>query len=147
MTAFAVAGTEKASRCAAMDDLPCESGDSGVGGATSRNRSVVVVFGSCATDAWGMQELHRSETRLIQALLSRQDQRWKGPWRMTEACGEARRIGEVIRRARVLRRRSQKEVAAALGCHQSKTSRLESGRGTEDIRVLRAVVQELGIPF
>lgn len=65
---------------------------------------------------------------------------------MTEACSEARRIGEVIRRARVLQRRSQKDVAAALGYHQSKVSRLESGRGAEDIRVLRAVAQELGIP-
>ncbi|EST30637.1 hypothetical protein M878_18135 [Streptomyces roseochromogenus subsp. oscitans DS 12.976] len=37
-------------------------------------------------------------------------------------------------------------MAAALGYHQSKVSRLESGRGTEDIRVLRAVAQELSIP-
>ncbi|MEU6553077.1 helix-turn-helix transcriptional regulator [Streptomyces sp. NPDC046915] len=64
---------------------------------------------------------------------------------MAEARSEALRIGEVIRRARVLQRRSQKDVAAALGYHQSKLSRLESGRGTEDIRVLRAVAQELDI--
>ena len=65
---------------------------------------------------------------------------------MAEAHSEARRIGEVIRQARVLQRRSQKDVAAALGYHQSKVSRLEGGRGTEDIRVLRAVAQELRIP-
>jgi transcriptional regulator with XRE-family HTH domain len=64
---------------------------------------------------------------------------------MAEAHREARRIGEVIRRARALQRRSQKDVAAALGYHQSKVSRLEAGRGTEDIRVLRAVAEELGI--
>ncbi|MFI6550999.1 helix-turn-helix domain-containing protein [Streptomyces prunicolor] len=64
---------------------------------------------------------------------------------MAEAHSEARRIGEAIRQARVLQRRSQKDVAAALGYHQSKVSRLESGHGTEDIRVLRAVAQELGI--
>ncbi|GAA5051175.1 helix-turn-helix domain-containing protein [Streptomyces similanensis] len=65
---------------------------------------------------------------------------------MAEAGGEARRIGEVMRRARVLQRRSQKNVAEALGYHQSKVSRLESGRGVEDVRVLRAVARELGIP-
>ncbi|MEV6502125.1 helix-turn-helix domain-containing protein [Streptomyces prunicolor] len=65
---------------------------------------------------------------------------------MAEAHSEARRIGEAIRQARVLQRRSQKDVAAALGYHQSKVSRLEGGRGTEDIRVLRAVAQELRIP-
>lgn len=65
---------------------------------------------------------------------------------MAEAQSEAKRIGEVIRQARVLQRRSQGEVAAALGYHQSKVSRLEGGRGTEDIRVLRAVAQELKIP-
>ncbi|WP_328868703.1 helix-turn-helix domain-containing protein [Streptomyces sp. NBC_00287] len=65
---------------------------------------------------------------------------------MAEARSEARRIGEVIRQARVLQRRSQKDVAAALGYHQSKVSRLEGGRGTEDIRVLRAVAWELKIP-
>ncbi|GGO44658.1 helix-turn-helix domain-containing protein [Streptomyces lasiicapitis] len=64
---------------------------------------------------------------------------------MAEALSEARRIGEAIRLARVLQRRSQKDVAAALGYHQSKVSRLESGRGTDDIRVLRAVAQELAI--
>ncbi|MER6369457.1 helix-turn-helix transcriptional regulator [Streptomyces mirabilis] len=65
---------------------------------------------------------------------------------MAEAHSEARRIGETVRRARVLQRRSQKDVASALGYHQSKVSRLESGRGTEDIRVLRAVALELRIP-
>ncbi|MCX4856118.1 helix-turn-helix domain-containing protein [Streptomyces canus] len=65
---------------------------------------------------------------------------------MAEAHSEARRIGEAIRQARVLQRRSQRDVAAALGYHQSKVSRLESGRGTEDIRVLRAVTQELKMP-
>jgi transcriptional regulator with XRE-family HTH domain len=93
-----------------------------------------------------MQELHHGEVRLIYARLSRQDRRRrKGPWQMAEAHSEARRIGEAIRQARVLQRRSQKDVAAALGYHQSKVSRLESGRGTEDIRVLRVVAQELKI--
>lgn len=94
-----------------------------------------------------MQELHHGEVRLIYARLGRQDRRRrKGPWQMAEAHSEARRIGDAIRRARVLQRRSQKDVAAALGYHQSKVSRLESGRGTEDIRVLRAVAQELKVP-
>ncbi|MDT3395357.1 helix-turn-helix transcriptional regulator [Streptomyces sp. B1866] len=65
---------------------------------------------------------------------------------MAEERSEARRIGEVIRQARLLQRRSQKDVAAALGYHQSKMSRLEGGRGTEDVRVLREVAQVLGIP-
>ncbi len=65
---------------------------------------------------------------------------------MAEAQSEARRIGEVIRQARVLQRRSQKDVAAALGYHQSKVSRLESGRGTQDVRMLREVAQVLDIP-
>ena len=65
---------------------------------------------------------------------------------MAEEQSEARRIGEVIRQARVLQRRSQKDVAAALGYHQSKVSRLESGRGTEDVRTLREVAQVLDIP-
>ncbi|MFJ4567328.1 helix-turn-helix domain-containing protein [Streptomyces caelestis] len=65
---------------------------------------------------------------------------------MAETHESPRRIGEVIRQARVLQRRSQKNVAAALGYHQSKVSRLESGRGTDDMRVLRAMAQELGIP-
>ncbi|MGM9467126.1 helix-turn-helix domain-containing protein [Streptomyces murinus] len=65
---------------------------------------------------------------------------------MADAYGDARRIGEQIRQARVLQRRSQKNVAEALGYHQSKVSRLESGRGTDDIRVLRAVARELNIP-
>ena len=65
---------------------------------------------------------------------------------MPETQHEGRRIGEVIRKARVLRRRSQKDVATALGYHQSKVSRLENGRGTGDIAVLRALAQELGIP-
>ncbi|MFI9649161.1 helix-turn-helix domain-containing protein [Streptomyces sp. NPDC052040] len=66
---------------------------------------------------------------------------------MADTHSEAARIGEVIRRARVAQRRSQRDVAAALGYHQSKVSRLEGGRGAEDIRVLRAVAQELGIPW
>jgi transcriptional regulator with XRE-family HTH domain len=65
---------------------------------------------------------------------------------MAEVQSEARRIGEVIRQARVLQRRSQKDVAAALGYHQSKVSRLESGRGTEDVRTLREIAQVLDIP-
>ncbi|MFF7139108.1 MULTISPECIES: helix-turn-helix domain-containing protein [unclassified Streptomyces] len=65
---------------------------------------------------------------------------------MAEEQSEARRIGEVIRQARVLQRRSQNDVAAALGYHQSKVSRLESGRGTEDVRTLREVAQVLDIP-
>ncbi|MFD8296608.1 helix-turn-helix domain-containing protein [Streptomyces bauhiniae] len=66
---------------------------------------------------------------------------------MAETQNEARRIGEVIRRARVLQRRSQKDVASALGYHQSKVSRLESGRGTGDVRMLREVAQALNIPL
>ncbi|WP_275466581.1 helix-turn-helix domain-containing protein [Streptomyces noursei] len=65
---------------------------------------------------------------------------------MTETQNEAQRIGEVIRQARVLRRRSQTDVAAELGYHQSKVSRLESGRGTEDVRVLREIARVLDIP-
>lgn len=60
---------------------------------------------------------------------------------------EARRIGGVLRRARVLAGRSQSDVAAALGYHQSKVSRLEQGRGTADLPVLRAVAAELRIPL
>jgi transcriptional regulator with XRE-family HTH domain len=60
---------------------------------------------------------------------------------------EAKRIGEVLRRARVLARRSQTEVAAALGYHQSKVSRLEQGKGARDLHVLRAVAAELRIPL
>ncbi|MFI1419312.1 helix-turn-helix domain-containing protein [Streptomyces sp. NPDC020731] len=66
---------------------------------------------------------------------------------MADTHSEARRIGEVIRRARVLQGRSQAEVARGLGYHQSKVSRLENGRGTEDVRVLREVAQVLGIPL
>ncbi|AZS76205.1 transcriptional regulator [Streptomyces lydicus] len=66
---------------------------------------------------------------------------------MADAYDEARRIGEVFRRARVLAKRSQADVAAALGYHQSKVSRLEQGRGTEDSRVVRAAALELGIPL
>ncbi|WP_327688158.1 helix-turn-helix transcriptional regulator [Streptomyces tubercidicus] len=65
---------------------------------------------------------------------------------MAEAQSEARRIGEVIRQARVLQRRSQKNVAAALGYHQSKVSRLEAGRGAQDVHMLREVARVLGIP-
>ncbi|MFJ9845249.1 helix-turn-helix domain-containing protein [Kitasatospora sp. NPDC101155] len=55
-------------------------------------------------------------------------------------------IGEVIRRARVLSGRSQADVASELGYHQSKISRLESGKGTHDMDVLRAVAAVLNIP-
>lgn len=65
---------------------------------------------------------------------------------MADAQSEAGRIGEVIRQARVLQRRSQKDIASALGYHQSKVSRLESGRGTEDVRVLREIAKVLDIP-
>ncbi|MER0480986.1 helix-turn-helix transcriptional regulator [Streptomyces sp. Edi2] len=65
---------------------------------------------------------------------------------MAEAQSEARRIGEVIRQARVLQRRSQKNVAAALGYHQSKVSRLEAGRGAQDVHMLREVARVLDIP-
>ncbi|WP_268221775.1 helix-turn-helix domain-containing protein [Streptomyces sp. EMB24] len=65
---------------------------------------------------------------------------------MADAQSEAGRIGEVIRQARVLQRRSQKDVATALGYHQSKVSRLENGRGTEDVRVLRQIAKVLDIP-
>ncbi|MFD6421352.1 helix-turn-helix domain-containing protein [Streptomyces sp. NPDC060198] len=66
---------------------------------------------------------------------------------MTDAHDEARRLGEVLRRARVLAKRSQTDVAAALGYHQSKVSRLEQGKGTEDSQVLRSIARELGIPL
>ncbi|RKT07632.1 helix-turn-helix protein [Streptomyces sp. 3211.6] len=65
---------------------------------------------------------------------------------MADTLGEAHRIGALIRRARVLQSRSQADVAAELGYHQSKISRLEGGRGTDDIRVLREVAQVLRIP-
>ncbi|MFF9096318.1 helix-turn-helix domain-containing protein [Streptomyces sp. NPDC014802] len=65
---------------------------------------------------------------------------------MAYAHGEARRMLQRIRRARVLQRRSQHGVAAEFWYHQSKVSRLESDRGTEDIRVPRAIAQELNIP-
>jgi transcriptional regulator with XRE-family HTH domain len=94
-----------------------------------------------------MQKLHHGESLLIYARLNKQDRRRRrGPWQMAEAHEKPQRIGEVIRQARVLQRRSQKNVAAALGYHQSKVSRLESGRGTDDMRVLRAIAQELDIP-
>ncbi|KOV19216.1 helix-turn-helix domain-containing protein [Streptomyces sp. XY152] len=66
---------------------------------------------------------------------------------MADVKTEAGRIGEAIKHARRCAGRSQADVAAALGYHQSKLSRLESGRGTEDTRVLRAVAAELGIPL
>src|SRR5690348_1482947 len=56
-------------------------------------------------------------------------------------------IGEVIRRARVLSGRSQVDVATELGYHQSKISRLESGKGTQDMDVLRALAAVLDIPL
>ncbi|AQA12730.1 hypothetical protein BV401_22090 [Streptomyces malaysiensis subsp. malaysiensis] len=66
---------------------------------------------------------------------------------MTDAQEQARRLGRVIRRARLRQKRSQAQVAAALGYHQAKVSRLENGRGTEDTRVLRDVAKVLGIPL
>ncbi|WP_420080125.1 helix-turn-helix domain-containing protein [Streptomyces sp. JL4002] len=65
---------------------------------------------------------------------------------MADTQGEAHRIGELIRQTRVLQGRSQADVAADLGYHQSKISRLEGGRGTGDIRVLREVARILRIP-
>ncbi|WP_042419674.1 helix-turn-helix domain-containing protein [Streptacidiphilus anmyonensis] len=69
---------------------------------------------------------------------------------MSQATGEptaARQLGTVIRRARVLAGRSQEDVASKLGYNQSKLSRLESGKGVDDVRVLRAVAAELDIPL
>ncbi|MEU2429683.1 helix-turn-helix transcriptional regulator [Streptomyces sp. NPDC007861] len=66
---------------------------------------------------------------------------------MADVKTEAEKIGEAIKHARQRTGRSQTDVAAALGYHQSKLSRLESGRGTEDTRVLRAVAAELNIPL
>ncbi|WP_327375424.1 helix-turn-helix domain-containing protein [Streptomyces sp. NBC_01216] len=66
---------------------------------------------------------------------------------MADVKTEAEKIGETIKHARQRTGRSQTHVATALGYHQSKLSRLESGRGTEDTRVLRAVAAELGIPL
>ncbi|MFE5510449.1 helix-turn-helix domain-containing protein [Streptomyces sp. NPDC056529] len=65
---------------------------------------------------------------------------------MADVKTEAEKIGETIKHARQRTGRSQTDVATALGYHQSKVSRLENGRGTEDTRVLRAVAAELGIP-
>ncbi|MBL1096079.1 helix-turn-helix domain-containing protein [Streptomyces coffeae] len=66
---------------------------------------------------------------------------------MADGQDQGRPLGEVIRRARVLQQRSQADVAASLGYHQSKLSRLENGHGTEDTRVLRAVAAELAVPL
>ncbi|MFF3173917.1 helix-turn-helix domain-containing protein [Streptomyces sp. NPDC057900] len=66
---------------------------------------------------------------------------------MADVKTEAEKIGEAIKHARQRAGRSQTDVATALGYHQSKLSRLENGRGTEDTRVLRAVAAELGIPL
>ncbi|WP_079150930.1 helix-turn-helix domain-containing protein [Streptomyces sparsogenes] len=66
---------------------------------------------------------------------------------MADAQDQARRLGRVIRDARLRQKRSQAQVAAALGYHQAKVSRLENGRGTEDIRVLRDVARVLDIPL
>ncbi|MEU4893504.1 helix-turn-helix transcriptional regulator [Streptomyces sp. NPDC044780] len=65
---------------------------------------------------------------------------------MADAQGQARRVGRIIRQARLSQKRSQAQVAAILGYHQSKVSRLENGRGTEDTRVLREVARALDIP-
>ncbi|MEV7024314.1 helix-turn-helix transcriptional regulator [Kitasatospora sp. NPDC093558] len=67
--------------------------------------------------------------------------------RTTKGHSAASRIGEVIRRARALSGRSQAEVASELGYHQSKISRLENGKGTQDMVVLRAVAAVLDIPL
>ncbi|MFJ3788991.1 helix-turn-helix domain-containing protein [Kitasatospora sp. NPDC090091] len=64
-----------------------------------------------------------------------------------EGHSESLSPGEVIRRARVLSGRSQADVASELGYHQSKISRLESGKGTHDVGVLRAVAAVLDIPL
>ncbi|MFJ3649049.1 helix-turn-helix domain-containing protein [Streptomyces murinus] len=66
---------------------------------------------------------------------------------MADVKTEAEKIGKTIKRARQRTGRSQTDVATALGYHQSKLSRLENGRGTEDTRVLRAVAAELDIPL
>ncbi|MER6139516.1 helix-turn-helix transcriptional regulator [Streptomyces sparsogenes] len=66
---------------------------------------------------------------------------------MADAQDQARRLGRVIRDARLRQKHSQAQVAAALGYHQAKVSRLENGRGTEDIRVLRDVARVLDIPL
>ncbi|MGA4863889.1 helix-turn-helix domain-containing protein [Streptomyces lavendulocolor] len=66
---------------------------------------------------------------------------------MADVQREARRIGAVIRQARVSQGRSQADVAQALGYHQSKVSRLENGRGTGDVRLLREIARALDIPL
>ncbi|MFD5563816.1 helix-turn-helix domain-containing protein [Kitasatospora griseola] len=67
---------------------------------------------------------------------------------MSEAAPvDARQIGSLIRRTRVIADRSQHDVASKLGYHQSKLSRLEKGIGVDDVRVLRAVAAELDIPL
>ncbi|MFF9867070.1 helix-turn-helix domain-containing protein [Streptomyces sp. NPDC013953] len=66
---------------------------------------------------------------------------------MADVQREARRIGAVIRQARVSQGRSQADVAQALGYHQSRVSRLESGRGTGDVRLLREIARALDIPL
>ncbi|MEU1943685.1 helix-turn-helix transcriptional regulator [Streptomyces sp. NPDC020125] len=65
---------------------------------------------------------------------------------MADTRGQARRVGRVIRQARLSGKRLQAQIAAVLGYHQSKVSRLENGRGTEDTRVLREVARVLDIP-
>ncbi|WP_030238387.1 helix-turn-helix domain-containing protein [Streptomyces sp. NRRL S-350] len=65
---------------------------------------------------------------------------------MTAGDSVALAPGEVIRRARVLSGRTQADVASELGYHQSKISRLESGKGTQDVGVLRSVAAVLEIP-
>ncbi|MGW7619878.1 helix-turn-helix domain-containing protein [Streptomyces antimycoticus] len=66
---------------------------------------------------------------------------------MADVRNQARRLGRVIRQARLRQKCSQAQVAAALGYHQAKVSRLENGRGTEDTRVLRNVAEVLDIPL
>ena len=102
VAAAGVPGTERVSWGAAMSGLldwvrPLQ--------ATSSSRTVVSPGAGAASL---MQGLHHHEVRLTYARLSRQDRRrQKGPWQMAEAHREARRIGEVIRQARVLQRRSR----------------------------------------
>nr|WP_328806367.1 helix-turn-helix transcriptional regulator [Streptacidiphilus fuscans] len=59
---------------------------------------------------------------------------------------DPKRLGALIRQARVLKGWTQTEFAARLGYHQTKVSRLER-LGTQDIRTLRAVAELLDIPL
>lgn len=89
-----------------------------------------------------MKAQYGSPTLVRRGMLDADGRAW-----MADVKTEAEKIGETIKHARQRTGRSQTDVATALGYHQSKLSRLESGRGTEDTRVLRAVAAELGIPL